>query len=201
MYSSLQGDMSAFDFDEFTSHLLEQGLQASPAQLHGCLCGLLAGAAASQAEVGLAALNQVLELDLHGELAHQVMQLYTSTAASLRDDEFNFYPFLPDDGVDLAARTAALAGWCESFLAGYAQVAAGGDRQPEALPGDSGEILGDFAAIAQAGVDESEHEEESERSYAELIEYIRFAAINVFTDTGARVAAEESSPGETHHRH
>ncbi len=193
MYSSLQGDMPAFDFDEFASHLLEQGVQASPAELHGCLCGLLAGGAVSQAEVGLAALNQALELELHGELAHQVMQLYTQTAASLRDEEFNFYPLLPDDHVDIGARTAALAGWCESFVAGYAQVGAILDRQPEALPGDSSEILADFAAIAQAEVDESEHREESERSYAELIEYIRFAAINVFTDTGAEDAEQASS--------
>ena len=193
MYSSLQGDMSAFDFEEFASHLLEQGVQASPAELHGCLCGLLAGGSVSQAEVGLAALNQALELDLHGELAHQVMQLYTQTAASLRDEEFNFYPLLPDDDVDIGVRTAALAGWCESFVAGYAQVGAILDRQPEALPGDCSEILADFAAIAQAEVDESEDREESERSYAELIEYIRFAAINVFTETGAEVAEQESS--------
>ncbi len=201
MYGGLQGDISTFDFDEFAGHLLEQGLQASPAALHGCLCGLLAGGAAPQAEVGLAALSQTLELDLHGELAGQVMQLYTSTAASLQDDEFSFYPLLPDESVDLTVRTAALAVWCESFLAGYAQAAAASDRQPDTLPGDSSEILGDFAAIAQAGVDESEHEEESERSYAELIEYIRFAAINVYTDTGAGAAAEEDSPGESRHRH
>ena len=193
MYSSLQGDMSAFDFEEFASHLLEQGVQASPAELHGCLCGLLAGGSVSQAEVGLAALNQALELDLHGELAHQVMQLYTQTAASLRDEEFNFYPLLPDDDVDIGVRTAALAGWCESFVAGYARVGATLDRQPEALPGDSSEILADLGAIAQAEVDESEDREESERSYAELIEYIRFAAINVFTETGAEVAEQESS--------
>ena len=201
MYSSLQGDISAFDFDEFAGHLLEQGLQASPAELHGCLCGLLAGGAASQAEVGLAAVNQALELDLHGELAHQVMQLYISTAASLRDEEFNFYPLLPDDDVEIAVRTAALAGWCESFLVGYAQAGTARDRQPEALPGDSSEILADFAAIAEAEVDASEDEEESERSYAELIEYVRFAAINVFTDTGAEALAEEPSPEESGPRH
>lgn len=199
MYSSLQGDMSAFDFDEFASHLMEQGLQASPAELHGCLCGLLAGGAAPQAEAGLAALNQALDLDLHGELAHQAMQLYRVTAAALQDEEFDFHPLLPDDGVAIAIRAAALAGWCRSFLAGYAQAGAVRDRQPEALPGDSSEILGDFAAIAQAEADESEDEEEAERAYAELIEYIRFAAINVFTDSQALVnegtaAAEEDRP-------
>ena len=196
MYSSLQGDMSAFDFDEFASHLLEQGLQASPSELHGCLCGLLAGGAAPQAEVGLAALNQALELDLHGELAHQVMQLFMLTAGALQDEEFDFYPLLPDDGAEMSVRAAALAGWCRSFLAGYAQVGGVRDRQPEALPGDSSEILGDFAAIAQAEADESEDEEEAERAYAELIEYIRFAAINVFTDTRVAVAEDTSLPAE-----
>lgn len=33
-----------FDFDEIADHLLEQGPERSPSELHGALCGLLAGA-------------------------------------------------------------------------------------------------------------------------------------------------------------
>jgi uncharacterized protein len=194
MYNDLSGEQHVFDFDELADHLLEQGLQASPAELHGCLCGLLAAGAAPAAEVGLDALNQALDMDLHGELAAQIMQLYTVSAASLLDEEFDFHPLLPEDEVNIVQRVGALAGWCQGFLAGYAQVSAGGDQPPAPLPEDSSEILKDFAAIAEAEVDEEEQEEEAENNYAELVEYVRFAALNVYMDTGDHGPPEET-PG------
>lgn len=187
------GDLQVFDFDEVANQLLEQGVQSSPSQLHGCLCGVLAAGAAPEAEVGMAALNQALELDLHGELADQIMQLYTVTAASLSDDEFDFHPLLPDDSTDIALRTEAMAQWCRGFLAGYAQVSAGAGGQRAALARDSGEILTDFAVIAEAGVDEDSEEEESESSYAELVEFIRFAALNAYMDAVAGLEGEQST--------
>jgi hypothetical protein len=51
-----------------------------------------------------------------------------------------------------------------------------------ALPGDSSEILRDLAAIADADLEELAEDEESERSYAELTEYVRFAALNAYAD-------------------
>ena len=151
MTTNSRGEVSQFDFEELANQLLEQGQAASPADLHGCLCGLLAAGASHQAEAGMDGLNQALDLDLHGELAEQVMALYVVTAQALDNDEFDFYPLLLDDEADIASRTAALAGWCRSFLAGYAQVSAAASRPRAALPGDSSEILQDLAAIAEAG--------------------------------------------------
>ena len=37
MYDDFSDEIGVFDFDEFADHLLDQGLQASPSQLHGCL--------------------------------------------------------------------------------------------------------------------------------------------------------------------
>ena len=97
----------------------------------------------------------------------------------------------------LASRTAALAGWCRSFLAGYAQAGSARERSlsPGTLPADSSEILRDLAEIAQADVEDIVEAEESERSYAELTEYIRFAALNAYLDTIAQ--AVDSRSGET----
>lgn len=184
MSSYLPGALPAIDIDEMANHLLEQGLSTPPSELHGCLCGLLAAGGAPEAEAGLADLNQALDLDLHGALAGQVMELYTITVLSLQDDEFDFSPLLPDDSTDIVERTAALAAWCRGFLAGYAQVDAGAVQQEGTLPSDSSEILGDLAIIAQAEVDEDAEEEESENSYAELVEYIRVASLNAYMDCG-----------------
>lgn len=194
MYDDSPDEVEIFDFDEFANHLLEQGLEASPAELHGCLTGLLAGGAAPTAEVGVDALAQALDIVVHGELAAQVMQLYTVTAAAMLDEEFDYHPLLPQDSVDIGERVAALTCWCRGFLAGFAHVAAASDRPAAALSEDSSEILKDFAAMAEAAVDDDEDEDESEGSYMELVEYIRFAALNIFMDSQARKDERDSPP-------
>jgi hypothetical protein len=170
----------------------EQGVQSSPSALHGCLSGLLSAGAPASGEYCLDALAQARDLVLHGELAEQVMQLYAVTGAAMQDEEFDFHPLLPDDETDIADRTAALADWCTGFLAGFAHASVGEDKSAPALSAESSDILRDFAAIAQAGVDEEEDEEESENSYMELLEYLRFAALNVYMDCSV---AERESPG------
>ena len=182
MSTNSRGVVSQFDFEELANQLMEQGLEASPADLHGCLSGLLASGASHEAEAGIDGLVQALDLDLHGELAEQVMALYVATARCLDNDEYDFYPLLLDDSADIVSRTSALAGWCRSFLAGYTQGSTGAGRQLNVLPGDSSEILRDLAAIAEADLEELAEDEEAEKSYAELTEYIRFAALNAYAD-------------------
>ena len=183
MYDDVSDEIGVFDFDEFANHLLDQGLLASPSQLHGCLCGLLGAGAPAQPEYGLDALAQALDLEVHGELASRIMQLYTVTGAALQDEEFTFLPLLPDDEEEIALRTAALASWCDGFLAGFAYVTAAADSNGSALSQETGEILRDIAAMAQAEPAADESEEEAEDSYIELVEYLRVAVVNVFMDS------------------
>ena len=183
MYDDVPEEVGVFDFDEFADHLLDQGLLASPSQLHGCLCGLLGAGAPAQPEYGLDALAQALDLEVHGELASRIMQLYTVTEAALQDEEFTFLPLLPDEEEEIALRTAALASWCDGFLAGFAYVTAAADSNSSALSQETGEILRDIAAMAQAEPAADESEEEAEDSYIELMEYLRVAVVNVFMDS------------------
>ena len=44
-------------------------------------------------------------------------------------------------------------------------------------------VLSDIAAMAEAAVDDDESEEDSEGSYMELVEYLRFAVLNVYMDS------------------
>ena len=182
MATDSRGVVSEFDFEELANQLLEQGLSASPAELHGCLCGLLVAGAPAEAEAGLAGLCHALDLEVYGELAEQVMALYVSTARALQDDELGFHLLLLDDGAGLASRTSALAAWCRSFLSGYAQVSAVATGQPVSQSQDITEILSDLAAIAEVDLEEVTEDEESEKNYAELVEYIRFAALNAYAE-------------------
>ena len=177
MFDDIEGSVGVFDFDELANHLLEQGLDASPSTLHGCLSGLLAAGAPAEAEAGLALLGQALDLNLYGELAGQVLQLYLVTGAAMEDEEFDFHPLLPDDEVEIEARTDELANWCKGFLAGFAQV------NQNQVGQDSSEILRDIAGIAEASVDEDTEEDESEGSYIEIVEYVRFATLNIYMES------------------
>ncbi len=196
MSTNSRGEVSQFDVEELTNQLLEQGLAISPADLHGGLCGLLASGASHEGEAGIAGLNQALGLDLHGELAEQVMALYVATALSLEDAEFDFYPLLLDDSADIVSRTSALAGWCRSFLCAYTHVSAVAGMQQSVLPGDSSEILRDLAVIADVDLDDLAEDEESEKSYAELTEYIRFAALNAYSDGVLNPAGDVSAESQ-----
>ena len=184
MFDDQHGQVGVFDFEQLANLLLEQGSAVSPARLHGALAGLLSAGAQPLAELGLDAVSQGLELVAHGELAEEVMSLYRVTADALADEAFEFHPLLPDDEEELDVRTEALADWCAGFLLGFAQQNAATPAQAGALSADSSEILSDMAALAQVAVgDEDDNEDEAESDYLELVEYVRFAVLNVFTDT------------------
>jgi len=194
MFDERPGEPGVFDFDEIANHLLDQGQQTSPADLHGCLSGLLASGTAASAEAALDNVCSALHVTLHGELAEIVQNLYTVTAAALIDETFDFHPLLPDDDTELEVRTQALADWSRAFLAGYAQGKVTSGATGAAVAADSAEALRDLAVIAQAGIDEDATEEESEQSYAEILEYLRVAALNVFLDSEG---ADDSTAGGT----
>ena len=192
MHEDLAEEVGVFDFDEFADHLVDQGMLVSPSQLHGCLCGVLCAGAPTEAEYGLDALSQALDIVMHGELASRIMQLYTVTEVALKDEEFTFLPLLPDDDEEIGLRTSALASWCGGFMSGFAYVIAGDEATAAALSQDTGEVLKDVAAMAQAHADD-ESEEDAEDSYIELVEYLRAAVVNVFLDSLATTEDTEVS--------
>jgi len=183
MYDDGTDKPKVFDFEEFANHIVEQGLQSSPSEIHGCLTGLLASGAPVEAELALQALVDVLDLDAHGPLAVQAMELYTVTAAALQDEEFEFHPLLPDDETDMEERTVSLAAWCSGFLGGFAQGTASLPDSESRLSKASREVLKDIEAFMHAGVDEDVGEEESEESYFEISEYLRFAVLNIHMES------------------
>jgi yecA family protein len=201
MYDDMPEEVDVFDFNEFADHLLDQGVLASPSQLHGCLSGLLGAGASHEPEYGLSALSESLHIDLYGELASRVMQLYSVTAAALQDDNFVFHPLLPDDDEEIALRTAALASWCEGFLAGFAYRVAAVDSSAALQSGEVGEVLRDIAAMAQAEAGEFEDEEDAENNFSELVEYLRVAVMNVFLDSSGGFAERAASSEATRPLH
>jgi uncharacterized protein YgfB (UPF0149 family) len=194
MFDPQLQDGPVFDYEALTGQFDDQGVAVSVARVHGCLCGLLAAGAATIQERALAALAEALDVEVHGELAEAIMQLYLVSASALADEAFDFHPLLPDDETDIGPRAEALGDWCAGFLAGFALVAAGGGTGTGAAD-DTREVLTDLAAMARASADDGP-DEESEQSYFELVEYLRFAVMNVYADTLARLEDEPAAPGD-----
>ncbi|MEM0953477.1 MAG: UPF0149 family protein [Pseudomonadota bacterium] len=170
-------DGLALDFDDFANQLLAEGAEQSPSYLHGGLCGIYAGAGPVTAEDCLAAAAQALELALHGELAESCLTLADISRRAMQDEGFDFQLFLPGDELEMEQRVQALADWCRGFLAAYALVVS---EERAGLGEETGEVLRDVAAIAEAGHDEDAEEEAAESDFFELTEYLRFACLNLF---------------------
>jgi uncharacterized protein YgfB (UPF0149 family) len=179
-------DGGMVSFDELANALLEQGEIVSPAELHGCLCGLLGGGFEGDDDALLEQVGKTAGASLHGELADALVTLRREAIDSITEGNLDFELLLPDDGLELSQRIDAMANWCRGFLGGFAQARVEADRAGAAVATDSAEALRDFAAIAQAASDDDEaDEDEPERHYEELLEYLRVAAMNVLLDAAA----------------
>ncbi len=88
---------------------------------------------------------------------------------SLSGDSFDFNMLLPGDDCELSERTESLAHWCQGFLFG---LTVGGIEAGQALPGDTAEVVSDFAQLAEAE-HVGEATEKDEWNYVELCEYVR----------------------------
>ncbi|PJK11772.1 YecA family protein [Lysobacteraceae bacterium NML120232] len=162
------------DWQAIESVLAPLQLAVSPAELHGALTGWLAGGG----EAGGAWLGKVLaDDDLPQPDAADLQALHDATVAALEDGEFGFQLLLPDEDAPLAVRGNALFDWCRAFLGGFG-LAAGAEP---ALGEDGNEALEDLARLAMAEAD-SEGDEEDERAFAELEEFVRVAALLLHGD-------------------
>ena len=166
-------------YHDIASRLPSSGDLASAAEAHGTLCGLLCAASADLPGSWIE--NTLTDASLDGAPGDAAARdalaaLHQATVAALSDGQMSFTPLLPDDDVELTARTEALGRWCQGFLYG---LATRGLKDLPQLPDEIREVLEDFAAIAQVGHESDggdDEEEESEVAYVELVEFVRVGA-------------------------
>jgi len=174
--------VSNIDYDSLASALQRISVDASPAELHGQLCGLLSSRPNLQ-------FNQWIEESvpelvdakargdaLAGEGEVLLQQLYADTEAGIQDQELGFQLLLLDDAESLPQRLEELSEWCSGFLLGLAM---GGIKEYKGLPGDIPDLMQDLVEISRAGHYELQDEEEDENAYMELVEYVRMGVMLV----------------------
>ena len=151
------------------------GLGATPWELHGGLCGGLAGGGENLAGWPARVLSDPAMATPAAD--SPLERLRTATAAQLEDRGFGFELLLPQGEAGLDERAQGLFDWCRAFLGGFGLAA--GSSPP--LSEDGQEALADLARLAQASPELGE-DEEDEDALAEIEEFVRVAVLLLHGD-------------------
>ncbi|WP_277928883.1 UPF0149 family protein [Luteimonas aquatica] len=152
---------------------LRIGMDAS--ELHGALCGWLAGGGADNARWLAAVLaDDEAPSVVEGSVLDRLRR---ASASQLEDRGFGFELLLPEEEADLTERSGALFQWCRGFLGAFG-LAAGANP---ALSEEASEALADLARLAAASPQE-DGDEEDEIALAEIEEFVRVAVLLLHGD-------------------
>lgn len=168
-------------WSEAADQLLNAGLTINPSTLHGAIVGLLGAGFDPDADNAIVTLEKALAVDLQGDLVDFITRILRATLSAILDSDYAFHPLLPDDDDEFDERVTSTSDWASGFLTGFTQAVSATASADATVPPDTAEALKDFAAIAQVDPEQVESEE-AERDLEELIEYLRFAALNVVQD-------------------
>ena len=177
------------EFDDWADIYVQLGVEGSPSELHGALIGsLVSGHQLTQVEWLTQVTSQVgtqLLDAANQELRRQFEALYKEGEQVFQRDVLSFALMLPDDDVPLGQRLEAIGAWCQGFIEGLSRGLAVFKPQ---LSEDARELLADLMAIAEIDP-EVEESDEQESYYAELVEFVRVAAMNLYDEFIDRSAA------------
>jgi len=184
------------DYDALRESLSGSGTLVALPELHGGLCGALCTGGPSAAERWLDGF--IADSDAADVAATRAVGVELERAAwtALADAQLEFEPLLPSDDAPLEEQVQALALWCSGFLNGVGATApdlVGRNAKPtEAAAAiasaEVAEILGDFAEMSRAGVDDHDtaDRDRSDFALAELKEYVRVSVQIVFEQLADR---------------
>ncbi len=163
-------------FDDVRDALYAAELAASPAELHGMLCGCICGGQQLQPDHLHQLVCQLLDAE-SAEVApidQTLLGLYNHSVGQIHSGGFEFQPLLADDETAIEQRLVLLGEWCQGYLFGLGQ---SGLTDQTPLTADIADVLHDLAAISQVGLDDGSDDQEA--SYTELVEYLRVAVLLV----------------------
>ena len=165
-------------FEDLEEKLVSLDTTMRAAEAHGMLCGVVCSGGREGG--GASWLNELLADKDRSQpeirdMASVLEGLVKQTLQGFENENFEFYPLLPDDQEPLQKRMAALAEWCQGF---YLGLALGGVTDVQGLPENSREFVKDVMDIAQLDVEAGIGDEE-EAAFFEVIEYIRVGVLLV----------------------
>lgn len=176
--------------DDLDALVMRLRLGTDASELHGSLCGYLAGGATPDGG------NLLAALQLDGEATEPstddlalLQRLTRQCESELADVELSFEPLLPADDRPLVERSDALVEWCRGFLGGFGLA---GTAAHAALSEEAQEILRDFGTIAASSFD-FDNEDEDEDALIEVQEFVRVGALLLHAECNRRDPAASGS--------
>lgn len=149
-------------------------LASTPAELHGGLCGWLAGGGGDVRDWPARVL---VDAEIPVPVADDPLdRLRVASVDQLGDTDFGFALLLPETEDEVAERAAALFAWCRAFLGGFGLAV--GDKP---LSDEAEEALGDIGNLAAARIDDVDPESDEE-PLTEIEEYVRMAVLLLHAD-------------------
>lgn len=153
----------------------EAGLATPAPELHGGLCGWLAGGGDTSGNwLANVMVDDTLPAPAEGSV---LARLAAVTSAQFEDRAFGLELLAPGEEASLAERSGALFDWCRGFVGAFG-LAAGGEPR---LSDEGSEALADLARLARATA-QDDGDEEDEAALAEIEEFVRVAALLLHGD-------------------
>jgi len=165
----------AIPFEALANLFVAEGALASPAELHGFLCGWVS--TQSQGDV-VTAVTQALDAELGSEkLSGVVSALAEVLREQLTEVSFEWQLLLPDEDCDLDVRVKGVADWCQGYTLAMGLA---GEASLKGLSQDSFEGLADISEIGQIQL--GEDLDSAEADMVELVEFVRVVAMNIYLE-------------------
>lgn len=171
-----------YDFEYLNDQFLSMGAVHSVAELQGMLCGMLSGGGEVPASQWREDAIRFLDLT-HMELPDEKLMLLdlvlSESQKHLHDENFGFRPLLPEDTATINRRVDELGAWCQGYLHGLGSSGLAGDAT---FSSEIADALRDLAQISNAVLDEDADMEENEVYWNELVEYVKVAVLNIYSE-------------------
>ena len=158
---------------------------SSPSELHGLLTGIVCVTQAPTSEEWQQILTTLEIPALDEQVLNALVDEAEDVFHALSDDELDYLPLLPDDEHALVDRVQALADWCAGVVLGFGL--ASGHIRP-----DEKELIEHLKDVVVVECEESDDDEEGEKRYQELYEFVRL--INVSLSLGRKKVEIAETP-------
>ncbi len=164
------------EYDALEAALAEVDAEIGAAEAQGLLAGMLSAAGDAEAAKWIA---QVLAgTEPRGEPARRCLEglaaVHAATCEGMDDSNLAFELLLPADDAPVTRRAQALGAWAHGFIYGLGVAGLADESQ---LPREVSEIIGHLGEVSHAVSDTGDDEDEA--AYAELLEFVRTAALLV----------------------
>ncbi|MCK7459464.1 UPF0149 family protein [Idiomarina aminovorans] len=170
-----------FNYDRLVELYAQYEMTPSASEVQGMLTGLIATGSDAKSNDLITLMSDFAydEGALPTELKNLLQQQAEEIEHSLGDEDLGYRLLLPEDSAPISERLSALAGWVNAFLVGYGV----NQENMTNLSGDLKEAIEDMVELAKVEFTDDGDEEE-ERAYVEIVEYLRISAMMCYAELG-----------------